>query len=442
MVTEKQKTATLSELPCPDLSVGEQGELCFAGQSTAALIKKYGTPLYLMNEDRIRLNCRRFLAAARAAFAPDVDVRIMYASKAASFMRMYRIMADEHMGADVVSSGEIYTANAAGFPMRDVFFHSNNKTDADIELAVKLGVGCIVADGEDEIRAVSRIAAAHGVRRRLLLRVTPGIDPHTFAAVTTGKVDSKFGCAIETGQAEAAARLALSLPGIKLAGFHCHVGSQIFDPDVFVRSAKIMAAFISDIRRSLGYEAECLDLGGGFGVPYTADARYPDVEAIMRSVAAVLGSICRTVCFEPGRAIVADAGMTLYTVGSVKRIPGCRSYVSVDGGMTDNPRFALYKAPYTLLCSDRPETLGTATGLFSVAGRCCESGDMLQHGVSLPADIRRGDHIACLTTGAYNYSMASNYNRIPRPPVVMLSQGENYVAVRRETYDDIIKNDV
>ncbi len=433
--------------PFPDLSVGGEGELCFAGQSTRRLIEKYGTPLYLMNEDRIRERCRAFISAARAAFAPDIHTEILYASKAASFRRIYSIMAEEGMGIDVVSCGEIYTAASVGFCMERAFFHSNNKTDDDILFAMKHGVGCIVADGEDELRAVSAAGARLGIRQKVLLRVTPGIDPHTFAAVTTGKVDSKFGSAIETGQAARASELALSLPGIELAGFHCHVGSQISDSDVFVRSARIMLDFIAEIHRRTGYTAGVLDLGGGFGVPYTANGTYPDIAAIMTEVAREVRTGCRRagipfpyVCFEPGRAIVADAGMTLYTVGSVKRIPGCRSYVSVDGGMTDNPRFALYEAPYTLVDSDRPECGDTEP--FTVVGRCCESGDILQHGVPLPRDIGRGSHIACLTTGAYNYSMSSNYNRIPRPPIVMLSRGGSYVAVRRETYADIAKNDI
>lgn len=433
--------------PFPDLSVGGKGELCFAGQSTRSLAKKYGTPLYLMNEDRIRERCRTFIAAARSAFGPDIACGILYASKAASFKQIYRIMAEEGMGIDVVSSGEIYTAAGAGYPLGQAFFHSNNKTDADIEFAISHGVGNIVADGEDEIRAVSDIASSHGVRQKIILRVTPGIDPHTFAAVTTGKVDSKFGCAIETGQALSAVRLALSLPSIELCGFHCHVGSQIADGSVFVRAAHIMTEFIAEVYRKVGFAASVLDLGSGFFVPYTADAEYPDIGGIMRSVADEVRRGCRLggipapkVYFEPGRAIVADAGMTLYTVGSVKRIPGYRSYVSVDGGMTDNPRFALYEAPYTLLDPDRPTAEDTEP--FSVVGRCCESGDIIQHGVMLPRDIRRGDRIACLTTGAYNFSMSSNYNRIPRPPVVMLSQGRSYIAVRRETYADIAERDI
>ncbi len=443
----KANQSIKTHLPCPDLSVGAAGELCFAEQSTTELADKYGTPLYLMNEDRIRANCRRFLSAAQAAFAPDIKTVILYASKAASFRGIYRIIADEHLGIDVVSPGEIFTAVSAGYPPENAFFHSNNKTDADIAYAIECGVGHIVADGEDEIRAVSSVASSHGVRQKILLRVTPGIDPHTFEAVSTGRVDSKFGCAIENGQAAAAVKLAMSLPGVKLDGFHCHVGSQIFDADVFVRTAQIMLDFIADIKLSLGYIPEYLDLGGGFGVPYTAGGNYPDIEDIMKQIAALVRKKCDAcgimppiVCFEPGRAIVADAGMTLYTVGSVKRIPGYRSYVSVDGGMTDNPRFALYGAPYTVISADRPTAC--ASERYSVVGRCCESGDIIQRDVPLPGDIKRGEHIACLTTGAYNYSMSSNYNRVPRPPIVMLRGGSSYLAVRRETPEDVAALDI
>lgn len=435
--------------PFPDLSVGGKGELCFGGQSTKALIEKYGTPLYLINEDRVRANCRRFRAAALNAFGTDIPVRLLYASKAASFGRMYKIMSEEDMWCDVVSCGEIYTALAAGFDISHAFFHSNNKTDADIEFAISHGIGYIVADGADELLAIDAVAQKLSRRQRVLLRLTPGIDPHTFEAVSTGKVDSKFGSAIETGDADSNTRLALELCGVKLCGFHCHVGSQIFDTTVFARTAEIMLDFMQLVHTRYGFDAEILDLGGGFGVPYTAKDSYPDINVIFGEVAKMIRRECResgypcpTICFEPGRSIVADAGMTLYTAGSVKKLPGVRSYLSVDGGMTDNPRFALYRAPYTLLDADDPMCPEDETEPFAVVGRCCESGDILQQDVMLPRGVHRGSHIACLTTGAYNYSMASNYNRIPRPPIVMLSGGESYVAVRRETYADVTSLDI
>jgi diaminopimelate decarboxylase len=398
-----------------------------------------------MDEDRIRERCRTYTTAVKKAFGDGC--RVLYASKAASFKRLYEIMREEGMGIDVVSSGEIRTAVAAGFPMDNAFFHSNNKTDLDIEYAVSRGVGYFVVDNESELYALDEIAGKYGKKQKVLLRITPGIDPHTYAAVATGKVDSKFGSAIETGQAEEITRLALSLPNIALRGFHCHVGSQIFDSEIYKRSAEIMLDFIAKEEKELGYHADLLDLGGGYGVRYTSDQPMIDIAANIAELGAWLKEKANElnvklpfILFEPGRSIVADAGMTLYTVGTVKRITGYKNYVSVDGGMTDNPRFALYGSPYTLICANRPEA--ERDMVATVAGRCCESGDILQEDVRLPSGIKRGDKLACLTTGAYNYSMSSNYNRIPRPPVVMLKGGQSYIAVRRETLDDIISLDV
>ncbi len=438
-------TDTSASLLCPNLSAADNGHLLFAGQDTARLAATYGTPLYLMDEDRIRERCRTYRAAAAEAF--DGGARIVYASKAASFKRMYEIVRDEDMDVDVVSPGEIATAYRAAFPMERVYFHSSHKSDADIRYAMERGVGYFVVDCTEELLALERIAAERGVRQKILLRLTPGIDPHTYEAVATGKVDSKFGFAIATGQAEKITRLALIQPHLELTGFHSHVGSQVFDSDVFLQAADIMLEFMAATRDRYGYIPTKLDLGGGYGVRYVSGDPELDIAANLRQVgehvrrqAAAWGLPMPEVLLEPGRSIVADAGLTLYTVSSLKQIPGYKSYVSVDGGMTDNPRFALYRAPYTLLAAEK---LNEPTTLHcSVVGRCCESGDILQEDVPLPASIGRGDLLACLTTGAYNYSMASNYNRVPRPPVVMLRDGEAYVAVRRETPDDVMALDV
>jgi diaminopimelate decarboxylase len=279
-----------------------------------------------------------------------------------------------------------------------------------------------------------------------MLRITPGIDPHTYAAVATGKVDSKFGSAIETGQAKAITALALTFENIELMGFHCHVGSQIFDADVYLATSKVMLNFVADMERELGFVCRDLDIGGGLGVRYIASQPVLNIKETiltvakeMKETAKALGIALPRISLEPGRSIVADAGLTLYTVGTVKRIPGYKSYVSVDGGMTDNPRFALYGSPYTILPVQDSDS---ETEPCSVAGRCCESGDILQENVPMPVDIQRGDLLACLTTGAYHYSMASNYNRIPRPPVVMLNNGDSYLAVKRETVEDIVRLDI
>ena len=412
-----------------------------AGVPLTELARKYGTPLYLYDEDRVRERCRTYLVAVRSAFG-DCG-KVLYASKAACFRRLYEIMAEEGMGIDVVSSGEIYTALRAGYPLGKAYFHSNNKTDADIEYAIANGVGYFVVDNAEELYAIDRIARDAGIRQRVLLRLTPGIDPHTYAAVATGKVDSKFGSAIETGQADEIADIALSLKNIDLRGFHCHVGSQVFDSAVYIRAAEVMLDFVAHIGSTRGFYASELDIGGGYGVRYVESqpeidiaANIKEVGEFMKNYARHLGITLPSIAFEPGRSIVADAGLTVYTVGTVKRIPGYKSYVSVDGGMADNPRYALYGSPYTIL-SVAGEVDPADSEIYSVVGRCCESGDILQEGVSLPRSIARGDLLACLTTGAYHYSMSSNYNRLPRPPIVMLSGGRDYLAVRRETPEDL-----
>ena len=432
------------DLICENISE-EGGVLHFAGQNTLELAEKYGTPVYLMDEDRIRDRCRTYVGAMKAALGEKGHV--LYASKAASYKRMYEIMEEEGMGIDVVSSGEICTALRAGFPLEKAFFHSNNKTDADIEYAIANAIGYFVVDNAEELYAIDRIAGNRGVVQPVILRLTPGIDPHTYEEVATGKVDSKFGSAIETGQAEQITKLALTFRHIRLAGFHCHVGSQVFDSDVYIATVEIMLDYIAHVKALLGFETEILDLGGGYGVRYTDDQPHIDIAANIHMVAqalekkaAALGIRLPHIYMEPGRSIVADAGMTLYTVGTVKRITGYKNYVSVDGGMTDNPRFVLYGAPYTVVPAGKmPEKREM---VCDVVGRCCESGDVIQENVRMPESIRRGDIIACLTTGAYHYSMASNYNRIPRPPVVMLRNGESYVAVRRETPEDLVALDV
>ena len=434
----------MSDFICENISVNAAGHLCFGGQDTADLAARYGTPLYLMDEDRLRHNMRVYTEAFQRCFVPGS--RALYAAKANAFRQIFRIAQEEGMGVDVVSAGEIHTAKQAGFDMRYAYFHSNNKTDEDIRFAMDCGVGCFVVDGEEELRAISAEAEQRGGKQKILLRLTPGIDPHTYAAVDTGRVDSKFGSAIETGQGEAITALALSLPGVDLAGFHCHVGSQVFDEDVFERASVVMLEYIAMIAGKYGYLARELDLGGGYGVPYVFSDGTVDIGARIAEVAAVIRKTCErlgiaepAILMEPGRSIVADAGMTLYTVGAVKRIPGYKNYVSVDGGMSDNPRYALYGSKYTCYAAEKMNE--PAALRCDLVGRCCESGDIIQPDIGMPESIRRGDLAAVCTTGAYNYAMASNYNRIPRPPIVMLRGGESCVAVRRETWDDLIALD-
>ncbi len=430
---------------CDNLGVTAAGELTFAGRTARKLIEKYGSPLYVMDEARIRHNFAQYVDTMKEVFGDNA--KVLYASKACAFKEMYRLAHACGAGIDVVSEGEMYTAYKAGVPMDTVYFHGNSKTDAEIQLALDLGVGCFVVDHREEVDAIEAAAAKMNKTANVLLRVTPGIDTHTYEAIATGQVDSKFGSAIETGQAAQITAYTLQQPHIALKGFHCHVGSQVFDSDTFFRSADIMFAFIAQIRDTLGYVAEQLDLGGGYGVRYVDTDPTIDIADNIRQVGAHVFAACEKwhlpvpeMHLEPGRSIVADAGLTLYTVGSVKRIPGYKNYVSVDGGMGDNPRFALYGAEYTVVC---PEKINEkADFICDLVGKFCESGDIIQPGVTLPSSVKRGDLVAVLTTGAYNYSMASNYNRVPRLPVIMLTEDGEKVVVKRETLDDIVRNDV
>lgn len=431
---------------CENLSVTADGRtLLFAGRNVAELVEKYGSGLYVMDEGRIRRNARVYVEAMREYFGEGSCP--LFASKACSFTQMYKIVEQEGMGVDVVSCGELYTAKNAGFPMEKVYFHGNLKTDGDLRYAIGCGVGCIVADCREEVDAIDRIAAELGVRQRVMLRLTPGIDPHTYEAVATGKVDCKFGFAIENGMAMEIALHTLDKTNVDLCGFHCHVGSMVFDSDVYIRTAQIMLDFIARLNADTGFVTRELDIGGGYGVRYVEDdptidirANIAEVADTMKRLTAERGIPMPLVHMEPGRSIVADAGVTLYTVGAVKTIPGYKTYVCVDGGMGDNPRYALYRSPYTVVAADK---LNEACDMLcDLAGRCCESGDVLQESIYLPHSLERGDLIAVLTTGAYNYSMASNYNRYPRFPVIMVDGERDYIAVRRESFADIVLNDL
>ncbi len=419
--------------------------LYFGGRSTVELAEKYGSPIYVMDEQKIRENCGKYVNAMHQYFGENA--KPFFASKACSFKKIYNIVESEGMCADVVSCGEIYTAMKSGFNMQNVCFHSNSKNDYDINFAMDCGVGCFACDNEEELEAINKFAGERGFKQEIIFRVTPGIDTHTYEAVNTGKVDSKFGFPIETGAAMEITKKALALPNIDLAGFHCHVGSQLFESSVFVRSAEIMLQFIADVKAQTGFEARVLDLGGGYGVRYTENDPVIDIEDNIRQVAEYVKAKCAElslsvpeVHMEPGRSIVADAGITLYRVGNVKRIEGYKNYVSIDGGMTDNPRYALYESEYTVVAADKAEV--ECTFLCDLVGRCCESGDIIQPKIMLPDSVKRGDLIAVLTTGAYNYSMASNYNRIPKLPIIMVNGEEDYVAVKGETLEDIIRNDM
>lgn len=425
---------------CNNLGVNEKGHLTFAGHDTVTLAEKYQTPAYLMDENKIREKCRIYKKAMTEYFGGTSMP--LFASKALCFKRIYEIMREEDMAIDVVSSGELYTAVKAGFPMERAYFHGNNKTDFDISFAMDNSMGYFICDNADELKVINSEAAKRGINQKVILRLTPGIDPHTQAKISTGKVDSKFGAAIETGQAKELVELALSMKNIDLRGYHCHIGSQIFEYKPFCDAAILMIDFISQMKNELGYEAKTLNLGGGMGVKYVENDPQIDYAANIKGIADLIKAECKKtgvnmpeILMEPGRSIVADAGLTLYTVGGRKEINGFKNYVSIDGGMPDNPRFALYESSYTVVVANKANE--KADYKCTIAGRCCESGDLIQEGVMIPKPDR-GDLIAVLTTGAYNYAMASNYNAITKPPVIMLDGERDYVAVKRESFDDMI----
>ena len=428
----------------PHFDVNEAGHLTVAGVDAVSLAEKYGTPLYLIDTDAVRAICRLYKNTVKTAFG-GASVPA-YAGKALCYKGLYRLIAEEGLSADCVSSGELYTAHSAGFPMERVFFHGNNKTDEDLAYALELGVGHVVVDGTDELEALERIAAEKGARAKILLRITPGIDPHTHKKIVTGSVDSKFDMAIATGQAFDFVKAALAAPHIELDGWHCHVGSQIFDIDPFTDACDIMLAFTARVKALFGYTPKILNLGGGMGVRYVEDdpgidyvKNLTDMGAEFDRMCALYGLEKPAVVLEPGRSIVAAAGATLYTCGSVKTVTGFRNYVSIDGGMPDNPRYALYQSRYTVVNASRAAEKSDFP--CTLAGRCCESGDLIAEDAAL-AQPKRGDIIAVLVTGAYNYSLASNYNRIPRPPVVELSSEGDRLAVRRETREDLLALDL
>lgn len=425
-------------------SINEKGNFVVGGCDTVELAKKYGTPLYVIDENKIKESVRIYLDAMKRHFTENSTIH--YASKALSVKGVYRILKQEGAHVDVVSLGELFTAKAAGFDLKNAAFHGNNKTDFDLETAVREGVGEIVVDSFEELERLECIAGQMNKKQPVLLRVTPNIDCHTLKAISTGQLDSKFGTPIETGQAIKLVELALQKKNIVLNGFHCHCGSQVFDVEPFIEQADVMLNFMADVKQKLGYEASIIDLGGGFGVRYTQNDPCIDIEKNIEMIAKKVKKGCADkglkmpdIIMEPGRSIVAAAGVTLYTVGSVKEIAGYRTYVSIDGGMTDNPRYALYGSKYEALIANKANLCKDL--VCTIAGRCCESGDLIGEGIAIQTP-QRDDILAVLVTGAYNYSMASNYNRIPRPAMVFVNNGADKLAVERETFEDLFSKDI
>lgn len=426
------------------ISINGSGNLTIGGADTVEIAKEYGTPVYVFDENEIRKNLRTFRDSMNEYYGGNGLA--VYASKAFCCKEMCRICKQEGTGLDVVSGGELYTALSVDFPADKIVFHGNNKTYNELVAAVENGVGRIVVDNITELETLSRIAAEQGKTAGIMFRIKPGIDAHTHDFIKTGQIDSKFGFALETGEAMAAVKKAITMPNIKLRGLHCHIGSQIFDIDPFELAADVMLNLYKQIKDETGVELEELNLGGGFGIKYLESEQPKLYAEYMKNVSKVVKDRCEElglkmpfVLIEPGRSVVGAAGITLYTVGAVKEIPDIRTYVSVDGGMTDNPRYALYHADYELVCANKANEERSET--VTVAGKCCESGDLIQEHTKLQK-VEAGDILAVLSTGAYNYSMSSNYNRIPRPPVVMVKDGESRVVVKRETYEKIAENDI
>lgn len=429
------------------LRVNEQGHLEIGGADAVALAKSFGTPLYVMDEQYIRDMCSVYRDAIQEEY--DGNGLVLYASKAFSCLAIYKIADSEHIGVDAVSAGELYTAFKAGFPAEKIYLHGNNKLPYELEFALDHKVGTIVVDAYSELDMIDQMCAERGMVQNILLRINPGVEAHTHRFIQTAKTDSKFGFSVADGMAEKITQYALTKKHVHLAGYHCHIGSQIFEKQSFLLAVDKMMAFIAEIGKKYSFETEVLNLGGGYGIWYTDEdakfscADYADyLKAIIRELKAKsqeYGVRSPFLVVEPGRSIVGEAGVTLYTVGAIKEIPGIKKYVAVDGGMFDNPRYALYQAKYTAILANRAAE--KPTEVVSVAGKCCESGDLVCADVSLPK-AESGDILAVLSTGAYNYSMASNYNRNFIPPVVLVKDGKAEYIVKPQTFEDLVRNDV
>lgn len=421
----------------------QHGHLEIGGVDALYLAEKYGTPLYVYDVALIRERAKSFKQAFMTA---GLKAQVAYASKAFSSVAMIQLAEEEGLSLDVVSGGELYTAVAAGFPAERIHFHGNNKSREELRMALEHRIGCVVVDNFYEISLLEDLCKETGHSIDVLLRITPGVEAHTHDYITTGQEDSKFGFDLHNGQTERAIEQVLQSEHIQLLGVHCHIGSQIFDTAGFVLAAEKIFNKLDEWRASYSFVSKVLNLGGGFGIRYTEDdeplhaTEY--VEKIIEAVkenAARYGFAIPEIWIEPGRSLVGDAGTTLYTVGSQKEVPGVRQYVAVDGGMNDNIRPALYQAKYEAATANRIGEAHDKT--VSIAGKCCESGDMLIWDIDLP-EVKEGDLLAVFCTGAYGYSMANNYNRIPRPAVVFVENGEDHLVVKRETYEDIVKLDL
>jgi len=429
------------------LKVNKLGHLEIGGMDTVEIAEKFGTPLYVFDEAYIRNMMRTYKSTIENEY--DGNGCVLYASKAFSCEAVYAIARQENIGVDVVSGGELYTALKAGYPADKIYMHGNNKLLRELEFAIDSGIGTVVVDSLREADMLDELAAARNIVQNVLVRINPGIEARTHEFVQTARTDSKFGFSVADGSAENITKHILSKKNLNLRGFHCHIGSQIFEKQSFVLAVEKVLNFAANVKKKLGFELKELNVGGGFGVWYNDSDpkfKYSDYSEYLKAMISAIKIKCKEynlslpyLLIEPGRSIVGEAGITLYTVGSIKDIPGIKKYVAVDGGMFDNPRYALYQSKYTALLANRANE--PCTEKVTIAGKCCESGDLIAVDVSLP-EAKSGDILAVLTTGAYNYSMASNYNRNFIPAAVLVNEGEAEYIIKPQTYEDLVRNDL
>lgn len=424
------------------MKINAKNHLEIGGVDTVDLVQKYGTPVYVYDIARVKEQADKFKKTFKQK---NVKAQVAYASKAFSSLALYQILAKEDVSLDVVSGGELYAAIQAGFPSQRIHFHGNNKSESEIEAALDYQIGCFVVDNFYELEMLDRLSREREQMINVLIRVTPGVEAHTHEYISTGQVDSKFGFDLNSGQAQKALQSIAGMPYIELLGLHSHIGSQIFETEGFTMAIETLLKQAKQWQEDFGFELKVLNLGGGFGIRYIPEDEPLAIEehttAIIESVESSIKELQLSmpeIWIEPGRSLVGDAGVTLYQIGSQKKIPDVRQYLAVDGGMADNIRPALYDAKYTGILANRANDATEET--YSIAGKACESGDMLIWDLPLPKAESK-DILAIFSTGAYGYAMASNYNRIPRPPVVFVENGKDFLAIKRETYADMLRLD-
>jgi len=427
------------------LKTNKLNHLEIGGVDALDLVKEYGTPLYVIDQTHVENMCKVFNNSLKEYYG---DGLVSYASKAFSCKAIYRLVKEFGLGSDVVSGGELYTALKGGFDAKNLIFHGNNKSVSELEFAIESGIGYIVIDSYAEAERLNDLLEKHNKSQDVLIRVNPGVEAHTHHFIQTATEDSKFGFSISNGDAKSFIDHVRSLKNLSLKGLHCHIGSQIFETKSFVLAVEKMTDFYKELK-DLGIEFDVLNLGGGFGIWYAeGDKKFKteDYAEFVKIISDTLINAIKTkgikkpyLILEPGRSIIGEAGVTLYTVGGIKEIKGVKNYIAIDGGMFENPRFALYQAKYTAVLANKMDKPNAK--YYSIAGKCCESGDKITEDSFLP-EVEVGDTIAVLSTGAYNYSMASNYNRNFIPPVVFVKDGASKYAVKPQTYEDLIRNDV